>query len=161
MLWIRMKSLKKAIECWTSSPNDVDDRRVKLQIKSLEEFLFIYRNILQSTKIISHTSKFLIEGIIVLDAVLKFLPLCIPALFGELVNAAVENIKINLARQFRICTNDALRNKILKAIKYIDICPIKITVWRLFTVDFSLSLAFFNFCTTYTIVLLQFKQVKI
>ncbi|CAH2097517.1 unnamed protein product [Euphydryas editha] len=159
MLWIRVKSLKKTIDCWGTT-NDVDDRRAKLQIKSLEEFLFIYRNILQSTKIIGHTSKFLIDGIIVLDAVLKFLPLCFLALFGELVNAEVENIKINLARQFKICSNDALRNEILKAIKYIDLSPIKISVWRLFTVDFSMSLAFINLCTTYTIVLLQFKQVK-
>ncbi|CAH2097524.1 unnamed protein product [Euphydryas editha] len=186
-LWNRVKSLKKTMECWGTTHN-VNDRQVKLHIKTLEEYMFIYRNILQSTKNISHASKFLmllslsscfvnilyvadilslmnmkwnVTGIAIIDAVLQFLPLCVPALFGELANAEVENIKINLARQFRICNNDALRSKILKAIKYIDMCPIKITVWRLFNVDFSMSLSFFNLCITYTIVLLQFQQVKI
>ncbi|CAH2097519.1 unnamed protein product [Euphydryas editha] len=160
MLWIRVKSLKKTMEFWAIT-SDANDRQFILQIKALEEYMFIYRNIIQSTKTIGHASKFLIDGIFILDAALQFLPICVPALFGELVNTEVENIKINLARQFRICNNDALRNKILKAIKYIDMCPIKISVWRLFNVDFSLLLAFFNLCTTYTIVLLQLKQVKI
>lgn len=61
LLWVRVKSFKKAVEHW-SVTNKVQERQVRIQTKNLEEYMFIYKNLLKNTKIIGHTHKFLVSA---------------------------------------------------------------------------------------------------
>ncbi|XP_046963829.1 uncharacterized protein LOC124532797 [Vanessa cardui] len=111
---------------------------------------FISRNIPELQGNISIMSEFSVN---------IFLSL-LPAVFGELASAEAERIKNNLAKQLRICYSAALRKKILDGIKFLELRPVKFTVWRLFAVNSSLPLTILSYFISYTIVLLQFLQVK-
>ncbi|XP_046964476.1 uncharacterized protein LOC124533301 [Vanessa cardui] len=117
-------------------------------------------SLLSTVDVVSRAVKTDFNAMYTIEVTLNIVLPCVPAVFGELGSAEADNIKSNMIRRYRVCRNDALRNKILDGIKFLEICPMNFTVWRIFAVNLSLVLSLIGVYTTYTIVLLQFRNLK-
>nr|XP_026488958.1 uncharacterized protein LOC113395560 [Vanessa tameamea] len=186
ILWVRLKSLRIAMNISANTSNPESEMQVKLSSMKLIEYLLIYSRLLRSIKNIGNAPKLLMvmalptcfisllstvevisqnmrskfNIIFTIEAFLNIVLPCVLAVFGELGSAEADKIKSNMIRRYRVCNNDALRNKILDGIKFLEICPMNVTVWRIFAVNVSLLLSIVGIYTTYTIVLLQFNNLK-
>nr|XP_026488960.1 uncharacterized protein LOC113395562 [Vanessa tameamea] len=187
ILWIRMRLLRRTMDSFSSVSDSDNEEQEAMLTTTLTDYLIAYKNILDNNKTIGHATKLLmvfnlpfcfsvllfftdlisrnileLQGniSITLEFLINIFLTLLPALFGELANAEAEKIKDHLTKQHRVCNIDALRKKILDAMKFLEIRPMNFTVWRVFTVDLSLPLSIVSVFITYTIVLLQFNQVK-
>ncbi|CAG9563479.1 unnamed protein product [Danaus chrysippus] len=86
------------------------------------------------------------------------LPLA-PTLFAELIRYEITEIEKHVKKQLLVCSGEFSRNKILDALTFLRFNPFVFSIWRLFNVDITLPLTLFTVCTTYTIVLIQLKQL--
>ncbi|CAH0732023.1 unnamed protein product, partial [Brenthis ino] len=83
----------------------------------------------------------------------------IPAILSELVISEVDKIKSHLKKQLLICPSVPLQQSIYDSLYYLELRPFKYSVLRIFHVDISLPLALISFCTTYSIIIVQFTSV--
>ncbi|XP_046964410.1 uncharacterized protein LOC124533262 isoform X2 [Vanessa cardui] len=116
--------------------------------------------LLSTVDVVSRNIKSEFTSMFTIEVFLNIVLPCVPAVFGELGSAEADKIKANMIKRYRVCNNDALRKKILDGIKFLEICPMNFTVWRIFAVNLSLVLSLIGVYTTYTIVLLQFHHLK-
>ncbi|XP_061379906.1 uncharacterized protein LOC133319451 [Danaus plexippus] len=159
LLWNRMRTLRQTMENHVDFTFNEDERKHKLVISKVQEYLLIYNKLLRNTRHIGGSSKFIIKVIFYIEAVFILLLPLVPSFFAELIRFEISKIKTHLKKQLLVCSGEFSRNKILDALTFLRLNPFVFSVWRLFNVDITLPLTLVSVCTTYIIVLIQLKQL--
>ncbi|XP_047512597.1 uncharacterized protein LOC125054632 [Pieris napi] len=94
------------------------------------------------------------------NGVTNILMACLPCIIFQGAINEVENIKTILTTELLKCSPQAderhTRQKIKDAVKYLEINPLRFTIFRLFNLNMTLPFLFISLCSTYVIVSLQF-----
>ncbi|CAH2257645.1 jg20523 [Pararge aegeria aegeria] len=160
LLWNRMKTLRLLmVKHLDFSDPTLSSGQIDVKIMKLEEYLIVYRKLLDNLKYAGNASKLLFDQTYIIDAVLNITLPLVPAIFAELATVGVEKINLHLKRHLLVCPHNALRSRVCDALKFLELRPFRYTIWRAFSLNISLPLGLISLCTTYTIVLIQFSHV--
>ncbi|KAF9413502.1 hypothetical protein HW555_008297 [Spodoptera exigua] len=84
-----------------------------------------------------------------LEGVIEFIVTTTPALFGELINIRVTEMRLIVEKQLLFCEGKITRDAIEDAMLFFRYQPFKYTVWRLFTVDGTLIISIVGLLATF------------
>ncbi|GBP03544.1 hypothetical protein EVAR_101867_1 [Eumeta japonica] len=80
---------------------------------------------------------------------------CLPPVFVGWTTAEVDKIKVLLLNRI-VCTTDTQEKHDAQLfVRYLQLRPFRVRVWRVFSVDAALPLRLISVCTTYLIVMVQ------
>ncbi|XP_037977300.2 uncharacterized protein LOC119694612 [Plutella xylostella] len=97
---------------------------------------------------------------IVTDVIQLGMMPCLPGVITEMIANEIEKIKISLTNHLYEDNNGINdRGSAEGFLRYLQLRPLRCSVWRLLPVDLTLPVSLLSLCTTYLIVLIQFSDL--